>query len=630
MVAVFGEITQEENDLTSLEKYTEASAIVLYESGKNTFEQIGDYIRLVKFVHRKIKVLDASKFKGLEITIPYYKSKKSQEKIVSIKAFTHNNGIKTAVQASSFFDVDESENWSSKKFAFPDVEDGSIIEYQYRIESPYFFSFGDWEFQGDLPKIYSEFRADIPGNYVYKRSLIGAKKLDINENKIKKACFYVEGTTKDADCDSFIYGMYDMPPFEKEPFMLSKRNYMSRLNFEFVESVNFRGERTKYSKSWKDVDKEFKLDKDMGRQVKASKFFKEALPVSLLTIKDPKEKATAIYKHIQDHYQWDGKYKIFSDIRVKDAYKEGVGNIAEINLSLINALRAANLEAKIGLLSTRELGFVSDVYPVLTGFNYVLAILKIGEETILLDASDKSLSFGMIPFKALNMRVRIMDFKKGSYWHTIVPELRNVNYYKYALEMNEKQSIVGTLKEVHSGYEGYNLRKKIIVKGDNALNREFREDIEFFDITYTDTKNLNEKPLEINQKIVMEFGEEVSQLYFNPLQFHFDFLYNPFKSEERSYPVNFGYPKLNIFELKLKLPEGYELEKLPENKKIIFKEGIGNCTIIYRKEEQGLFVSVRYKLSSSHFESDDYEELRYFFTNVINEHLKNTVKIKRL
>ena len=284
-----------------------------------------------------------------------------------------------------------------------------------------------------MPKIYSEFKADIPGNYVYKRSLIGSKNLDVNENEVKKACFEVEGTSKDADCDSFVYGMYDIPPFKKEPFMLSKRNYMSRLNFEFVESVNFNGVRSRYSKSWKDVDKEFKYEKDVGRQVKSSKFFKEVLPPSLFLIENPKEKAIEIYRHIQNHYQWNGDYKIFSDVRVKDAYKEGIGNIAEINLSLINALRAADLQVEIGLLSTRELGFVSDVYPVLTGFNYVIAFLKIGEEKILLDATDKSLSFGMIPFKALNMRIRVMDFKKGSYWHTIVPELRNVNYYKYCL-----------------------------------------------------------------------------------------------------------------------------------------------------------------------------------------------------
>jgi len=629
MVAIFGEITKEENNLTSLEKYPEASAVVLYESGKNTFEQIGDYIRLVKVVHRKIKVLDASRFKGSEVKIDYYKSENTKEKIESIKAFTHNNGIKTAVGAASFFDTDESENWSSKNFAFPDVKDGSIIEYKYRIESPYFFSFGDWEFQGDLPKIYSEFKADIPGNYVYKRSLIGSRELDINENDIKTACFQVEGTSKDADCDSFVYAMYDVSPFKEEPFMLSKRNYMSRLNFEFVEYINFRGERSRYSKSWKDVDKEFKTDKDMGRQVKASKFFKEALPSSLFAIKDSKEKAIAIYKHIQEHYQWNGKYKIFSDVRVKDAYKEGVGNIAEINLSLINALRAADLEVEIGLVSTRNLGFISDVYPVLTGFNYVLAFLKIGKETILLDATDKSLPFGMIPFKALNMRLRVMDFKKGSYWHTIVPELRNVNYYKYVLEMNVEQSIIGTLKEVHSGYEGYNLRKKMVDKGDKFFEREFTNDIEFYDITFTDNRDVNEKPLEINQKITMEFDEKSNQIYFNPLQFHFDFLDNPFKSEERSYPVDLGYPKTNIFELRLKLPEGYELESIPENKKIVFKDGIGLCTIIYKKEAQDLFCSVRYKLSSSHFGSEDYQELRYFLNNIVNEHLKNAVKIKK-
>ena len=168
----FGNPTYFEKEMKSYEKDPEAGAVVLFESGEYGFELIGNYIRLVKEFHIKIKVFDLTTFEHSIVEIPYYKSKGSKEKVLKIRAITHNGKLKTFVNDASIFDIDYSENWASKRFTFPNIKEGSILEYSYRIESPYYFNFGDWEFQGDLPKIYSEFKSEIPGNYQYKRAPI--------------------------------------------------------------------------------------------------------------------------------------------------------------------------------------------------------------------------------------------------------------------------------------------------------------------------------------------------------------------------------------------------------------------------------------------------------------------------
>ena len=67
----------------------------------------------------------------------------------------------------------QSKFYDAKKFAIPNVKEGSVIEVFYTLESPFVFQFRSWEFQSEIPKLQSEFWALIPGNYLYNVSLRG-------------------------------------------------------------------------------------------------------------------------------------------------------------------------------------------------------------------------------------------------------------------------------------------------------------------------------------------------------------------------------------------------------------------------------------------------------------------------
>src|SRR5690606_27246161 len=152
-------------------------------------------------------------------------------------------------------------------------------------------------------------------------------------------------------------------------------------------------------------------------------------------------------------YTWNGRYFNYG-MEVKEAFQEKLGSVSDINISLVNALEAANLNAKSVILSTRENGLPTALYPVLSNFNYVMAVLMINDEKIVLDATDKQAPFGIIPFRALNVQARVMDFKNGSHWMPIEPFTQNIHYVHAQITADANGGLTGKVSQPSSRYTG--------------------------------------------------------------------------------------------------------------------------------------------------------------------------------
>ena len=139
--AVFGEPTHQELNLKVYDKDSTAAAVVLFERGYYEFETVGDYIRLIKNVYRKVKVFDSKKYKGGTVDVPLLVSDGSSEKVTRYNALTHNGAVKTYVSPDAIFVTSAPGIGKVCRIVFPNVNDGSIIEYTYRLESPFFFNF---------------------------------------------------------------------------------------------------------------------------------------------------------------------------------------------------------------------------------------------------------------------------------------------------------------------------------------------------------------------------------------------------------------------------------------------------------------------------------------------------------
>jgi Domain of Unknown Function with PDB structure (DUF3857) len=120
---------------------TLAEAVVLLDNG---CLKVPEYSKtcILKVLHR-VKLLKKSAFEDYgnhTITIRNY------EKLISIRAHTINpDGLRTNV--SEFYDEKLNEFVNIKKFAFPKLQEGSIIEYEYVIESENLLELYPWYFR---------------------------------------------------------------------------------------------------------------------------------------------------------------------------------------------------------------------------------------------------------------------------------------------------------------------------------------------------------------------------------------------------------------------------------------------------------------------------------------------------
>ncbi len=618
----FGEISYRELEMTTYDKDTAAAAVVLNEFGDAFMDNENDHNLILQY-HVRVKIL---KKEGLEqgtIEIPLFKQDSREERLRDIKAATfnlENNVIRqNDLVLKNVFTENRNRFINIKKFALPNVRVGSVIELQYELESPFYFNFRTWQFQSDIPKMKSEYWATIPANFIYNISLRGFLKLDHNESEIVRGCFTPNGHS--ADCARYKWRMSYVPAFIEEEYMTAKSNFLSAINFELSEFDSFDGRKDKITKEWKDAEDELRKQESFGIQIKRGKdIIDEHVEHVIAGEQDPLAKARKIYTFIREWYRWNDVYGKYSDLGIKKAFDSKTGNVGDINLSLVAALKYAGLAVEPLMLSTRENGLPTELHPVLSDFNYVIAKLTIDGKVYLLDATDDFVPFGLLPERCLNGKGRVLG-EKESYWYELKPADRAKKLRMLTLRLDRDGYLRGTVQTTYIGYEAAEQRRKIYTFNSQKeyiddLNKSLdRIEIKSFQLEHVD---------DFNRPLVEKLDVEISgydnlqgnNFLFNPFLFE-RLERNPFRSNERLYPVDFGTPIEQTMILNLEYPEEFELIDPPSKiglalpnsggKYIFDVQGIGNHLVMNNSLIIGKTV----------FTSEEYHYLKELFNRVI-------------
>jgi hypothetical protein len=622
----FGKVTYAELGLNTYAPDTSAGAVILNEFGEAHIENGGDY-NLIFNHHAKIKILKQHALDVADFEIRLYKRNNLQEKLKLVKASSFNvdNGSLHEVQlaAKNIFREDKT-YFDVVKFAVPNVRVGSVIEVEFEIESPFFYKFRTWEFQSEWPKVYSEYWAKIPANYIYNISLIGFLTLSKNEHEVVHECFHSGGEAV-ADCAFHKFAMKDIPAFRKEDFMTAPSNFMSAINFELSEIKYFNGRTDKITKEWKDAEIELKKDERFGLQLKKGKDIGEQIELLVASEADSLIKAKKVYDFIKGWYLWNGMYGQYSELGIRKAFDTKTGNIGDINLSLIAALRFAELEVEPVILSTRENGLPLEIHPVLSDFNYVIAKVNIGKKSFLLDASDEFYPFGMLPERCLNGKGRAFGDEK-SYWVDLKPASKSKTISNLSLKVNNDGRMKGTLFISYLGYEAVRMRRKILsFNNEDEYKKNLKDNQKNFSIDSVRLENL----LELEKPVVEKMDIEITSVsnaggnsfLFNPFLAR-RWNANPFKSNERQYPVDFGPPFEEVMTINIDYPENFEIVNVPEKNGVSLPDNGGRFILQATNTNGTLKMSYSMMVAKPVFSAQEYHFLKELFN--ITTQIQNT------
>jgi hypothetical protein len=621
----FGRVGRDEIVMKIYEKDTSASALVLKELGQASIFS-GDEINLVYHYHVKIKILKKNGLSLADIAIPIYKDGGKYERLSFVKASSFNleNGLmkESKLNPKQVFTETIDKNWELKKLAIPNVIVGTVIEYEYEVVTPtpfFYTNFKSWSFQNENPKVSSEYWATIPANWRYNIALRGLHPLAKNESEVLDDYFNVAG--RKADCVRYKWAMENIPAFYEEEYMTSKKNFLSAIHFELLQIEYFDGRKDKITKEWKDVEQELRTWDKFGAQLRKGKeVVDDKIEALMANESDSLEKAKKIYDFIGHWYQWNEKTGYYSETGIKKAFDARQGNVGDINLSLIAALRFAGLDTEPLILSTRDNGLPTDLFPVLSEFNYVVAKLNLAGKVYLLDATDPFMPFGLLPQRCLNGRGRVLG-EKESYWHELAPSDRSKYFSSIVLNLDSHGIITGSVKTTYLGYKAVQKRKAIYsfpsVEGYIKETQSHLNGLEIKEYSFTNLEDLD-KPLVETLTIKIENAElsSGSLLYFNPF-FLAKWHQNPFRSAERLYPVDFGVPLEEIISLSLELPPNFQPSDLPENIAIALPNNGGRLLFQAQSNGQKLNLNSALLIAKPIFLAQEYPYLKEYFNLVV-------------
>lgn len=648
----FGSVTKEDLKEPFYAPDSAASAVVLFKK-RNSYYEYDNTVgwSVVTVVHERIKLFNQDGFDYASKKVPLYIGK--TDELFTIKGYTYNlenNKIeKTKLSRSDVFMEEITDSWGSRNFTMPNLKEGSIVEWKYTVISPYTRSIDDLICQYDIPIKKLSAKIQIPEYYEFNAFPNPYNPVNLKREKVHKnyvitqmnrseinSGFDNTRTTyskRDVKLDENVFKVeqHDIPALKEEPYVNNIDNYRAKVSFEIAAYRPSNGVAEYYNTSWKDVTKTILESPNFGGQLDRSKFFEDDLNLISEKYTANNERILAIFEFIKNKVTWDesnGKYT--RDGGIKKAYKEGSGNVAEVNLCLVAMLRAAGINANPVLVSTRSHGI--PIFPTKKGFNYVIAAVESNGKITLLDATEKYSSPNILPLRDLNWEGRLIRNDGSSKTISLYPKSYNVKAVNLSAKLNSEGSINGIMITNYNGLNALNYRNRFAEQKEEELISKLESTNQNIEIDQFKLRNKEVigKPLTEMVQFTQDNAVDIigDKIYVSPLLFLTE-NENPFKQEERSYPIDYGSPWKNETKISLELPEGYIVASKPDDLSLALPEGMGSYLLKTELKENKIFITSQTKLNVPLIGPNYYETVKELYKRAIENQLEKIVLIQQ-
>lgn len=641
----FGNITLEDMQRKIYPIDSNANAVILSDIGETALKgnSTGWFSFTIKR-HAVVHILNKTGYREATLQIPLYVDGRNKEEITRLKAVTYNleNGkiITTKLEKSAQFTEDVDLHHQLVKFTMPQVKEGSIIEYQYEVNSDFISVLDPWYFQSTTaPTLWSEFNFSVPDFFSYDFLSRGYLPFSFTSKKVRTDDFDVSNSRSTSATDraristgvtDYVWAMKDVPELKVESFTNSIRNHIARMEFQLA-SQNHPLLTRDFRSTWQAVMKSLLESENFGEKLNSNNGWMSTEVKPLYAgMNNTADKVKAIFYYVRDHFTCTGNTGIFTNQSLKDVFKTKKGSVAEINLLLTAILRYAGMEAAPVLISTRAHGYAFEFSPMINNFNYVIVSCNDDQQNYYLDASDERLGFNKLTLECYNGHARMAN-----------PVATGLNFSADALKETKTTVLFftrdkegkwgGSVTQSPGYYESYQIRKSIAEKGSEKFFKEIQE-------TYGPASVITQPsidalqnydiPLTLKYNIQLNTGDD-DIIYINPT-FAEGYKKNPFSAAERDYPVEMPYTSDETIISTISIPDGYMVDEIP--KQMILKlDPEGNTVFEYRISQSEKLISFksRMKINPALYMPEAYPGLREFFNLVVKKQNEQIVFKKK-
>jgi hypothetical protein len=624
---IWGEIPISQLKATAVPGDTNASAAILYDYGESYSDQ--DHEKFVYKRHTRIKIFSPKGYSFAEHTIVVNKYE-DVESMSDVEGFTYaldaNGQLKKTKLAKSdvrIKDLDYAHQIVS--FTLPALERGCIIEYRYQVNTDDQFSIRDWRFQHSVPTLWSEYRVKVEDAIILNPIAVSTDTFAVWEDKSIEHMHY------------YHWIMKDIPAFKREPYMSATDDYIDRLIISLkkysalrIQLAHSMLHGTQIIIGGKDITPlsqwqshvTYALEDDDTNYTKSGDILIQKTVDSLVVGAITKEqKLEAIYHWLITHFACTNAESKTPSQSLAKTYELKSGSLADLTLFLQKLLDKAGIETQPVFVSSMSHGKIITSEALLSQFNKLILMATVETQKYFLDPSDEFCPYNQVSPELLG--VGAMEARVGvPRWHVIGTSNTSSVISLVSAEIDSTGTIKGLVRDNFRQIAAQTVRKASHAFTDKNLAKlAFSSDLDdaYFDSLQVSNKDCLKCPIEISAKFDAPAYAQVSNdlMTFNPHFMH-RVMENPFQDTARRTNIRFPYGVNYQYVLSLRLPAGYEVKSMPEEKELSVAFGSLKFSRHTQVEDGLLQLIIKFSITNIDIDRAEYPEIREFYRRVVD------------
>jgi Domain of Unknown Function with PDB structure (DUF3857)/Transglutaminase-like superfamily len=447
-------------------------------------------------------------------------------------------------------------------FTFPSVVPGAIIEYQVEETKDGFFP-APWIFDtSGVGTMDSSLEVTIA-----PRLGMSQYPLDTTSNKIAvQQSETVQGS-------HFTFSVKNLRPIQREPFSLPYRDQATMILFTPTRLEFGNGVYPLITK-WDDVGSEITREFDgMQKSEKAAR--DKAKEISEKN-PDPRQKAEAIYKYIQQNIVSSNLIGVSLGRTADEVVTSKRADPDEINALMVIMLREAKVDADVVLLATQNWQSIIRGFPNFSQFSRIVTRINFKGGAMFADPADTGASFGELPW--FDKGIMGLAVKGTKVQEAPIPAGApedNISTTNVAVQVRKDWTTEGDSEVEFKGAEAIEFRNDFLEESPENTEKRLinyfgygRSDAEVSQIVHPDFRD-SSQPLVLKAHLKETLTNESGpgELLLNPW---LDDQYERplFKATVRHSAVRFNNPEKRTSTSVLQLAPEIKVEQLPKDVKV--------------------------------------------------------------